>query len=286
MKKLLCLILAVVLLLGFAACGGSSEDGEGGNTADVAVKVEFKAEKYTVDVGDYITFSNLVTVTPEGTELTYTSSDSEIAAIFTPSKGEFEGVAAGEVTITAATKDGKASATCTLSVVGMGTVVGRKDNVGGVINKYYGAVEEPDDTEAKIIIINKNIPEGTDMTNAVTLNYGEVTDSGSAAASYANMNYFVAKTGDPDKCYEFAKVPVGDYVGIIISSRDYTMFKSYDKSEALAEFKSSAIGKYFTDDEAADLVEQFWNREFYIDEFSVVAQETTIFGHKFTPDAE
>ncbi len=289
MKKLLCLALTLVMLFSFAACGGKGDsDGDKGSAGDV--KIEFKSEKYTVEVGGYITFSGLLTVTPADTQLTYTSSDTSVASLFTPSKGEFEGLKAGEVTITAATKDGKASDTCTLTVIGMGSIVGRSTDengvtIGGIANKYWAAVETPDDYDARIIIISKNIAEGTDMTNAVNLNYGEVADNGSAAAAYANLSYFVARTGS-NANYVIKKVPAGEYVGIIISSFDYTTFKDYDQASSVAKFKSTAIAKYFTDTEIETLVGQFYNREFFVDEFTVTAMEETVFGHKFTPGDE
>lgn len=285
MKKLLCLALTLVMLFSFAACGGKGDsDGDKGSASDV--KIEFKSEKYTVEVGGYITFSRLLTVTPADTQLTYTSSDTSIASVFTPAKGEFEGLKAGEVTITAATKDGKVSDTCTLTVVGMGTVVGRSVDesgatIGGIANHYPSTGEYPDDFNARIILISKNIAEGTDMTNAVNLNYGEVADNGSAAAAYANLSYFVARTGS-NANYVIKKVPAGEYVGIIISSYDYTILKNYDLDASIAKFKNTAIAKYFTDSEIETLVGQFYNREFFVDEFTVTAMEETVFGHKFT----
>lgn len=283
MKKLLCLALTLAMLFCVVACGGSD--------ASADVKIEFKAEKYTVEVGGYITFSELLTVTPADTQLTYTSSDTSIASLSTPSKGEFEGLKAGEVTITAATKDGKASATCALTVVGMGTVVGRSvdeatgTSIGGIANKYWIGVETPDDCDARIILISKNIAEGTDMTDAVNLNYGTEGEDGSAAAAYANSTYFVARTGT-NANYEFEKVPAGEYVGLIISSFDYTTYKTYDLDSSIANFKSTAIAKYFTDSEIETLVSKFYDREFFVDEVTVTALETTVFGYKFTPGGD
>lgn len=290
MKKLLCLALTLVMLFSFAACGGKgNSDGDKGAADDV--KIEFKAEKYTVEVGGYITFSEMLTVTPAGTELTYTCSDTSVASLFAPSKGEFEGLKAGEVTITAATKDGKASATCTLTVVGMGTVVGRSVDeetgaaIGGIANKYWSAVETPDDCDARIILISKNIAKGTDMTNAANLDYGEPGEDGSAAAAYANSSYFVGRTGT-NANYTFEKVPEGEYVGLIISSFDYTTFKTYTQASSVAKFKTTAIAKYFTDSQIETLVEQFYDREFFVDEFTVTAMKETVFGHIFKPGDE
>ncbi len=289
MKKLLCLALTLVMLFSFAACGGKS-DADDDKGAAGEVKIEFKEDKYTVEVGGYITFSQLLTVTPADTQLTYTCSDTSVASLFTPSKGEFEGLKAGEVTITAATKDGKVSDTCTLSVVGMGTVVARSVDesgatIGGIANKYWSAVETPDDYDARIIVISKNIAEGTDMTDAVNLNYGEASEDGSAAVAYANSSYFVARTGT-NANYVLQKVPAGEYVGIIISSFDYTKYKDYDQDSSVATFKNTAIAKYFTDSEIETLVAQFYNREFFVDEFTVNAVETTVFGHVFKPGDE
>lgn len=282
MKKLLCLALTLVMLFSFVACGGKSDtDGDKGSAGNV--KIEFKAEKYTVEVGGYITFSEMLTVTPADTKLTYTSSDSSIASLFTPSKGEFEGLKAGEVTITAATKDGKASDTCTLTVIGMGTVI------GDIANKYFSAIETPVDGDARIIIISKNIAEGTDMTNAVNLNYGELGENGWASAAYANSSYFVARTaegGDNSGKYKLEKVPAGDYVGIIISSFDYNRDKDYDQASSVEKFKNTAIAKYFTDGEIETLVSKFYDREFFVDELTVTAMEETVFTHIFKPGDE
>lgn len=290
MKNLLCLMLSVLVLFAFAACGGSDKDtSNNGSTASegkastAATSIKFDAESYTVEVDDYIMLSDHITVEPAGAVVKYTCSDETVAEVSSPSKGEFMGLKTGEVTVTAASEDGSVTATCKLVVAGMGTVVARKDNEGGITNKRWGAVERPDDSDALILLISKNIANGTDMTKAVALECGEEGTDGSCAAAYDG--FFVAKTGDTGN-YELAKVPEGAYVGLIVSSMDYITRKSYDVATATSKIKASAIAGYFTDAQINELVSKIYNREFYVGEISVTANETTIFGHDFQPDID
>ncbi len=284
MKKLLCLLMAVVLVFAFAACGGDKGDGDGANAgATNATAIVFDAESYSVGVDGYITISDHVTVTPAGAKVVYSSSDETIAELSSV-KGEFYGVKGGEVTVTAKSEDGKVVATCKLVVEGKGNVIGRDDetNVGGITNKRYGHVERPDDNDAIIILINTAIAnnDGADMSNAVALNYGEVAQDGSAAAYYDG--YYIAKTGGTGN-YKLENIPEGKYDGIIISSQEYSQ-KLYDVATSVAAFKATAMAKYFTDAEINTMVGAFFNREFYVQEVEVKANENTVFGYDFAID--
>ncbi len=286
MKKLLCLLMAVALIFAFAACGGSDDKTDAskpaGDTAATAVtSIKFDAESYNVGVDDYLMISEHVTVEPTGAKVVYSSSDETIAELSSV-KGEFYGVKSGEVTITAKSEDGKVSATCKLIVAGLGTVVARDNNVGGITNKRWGAVERPDDADAYVIIVPKNLADA-DMSKAVdyVASAGEKGSDGSCAV--AVNGYYIAKTGDTGN-YKLENVPEGDYVGIIISSMDYTAKKSYDKAEAVKTFKASAMAKYFNDTQIDSFVGNFFNREFYVGEFTVAANTNTVFGYDFEPD--
>jgi predicted small lipoprotein YifL len=286
MKKLLCLLMAVALVFAFAACGGSDDKPDasqpaGDAAATAATSIKFDAESYNVGVDDYLMISEHVTVEPAGAKVVYSSSDETIAELSSV-KGEFYGVKSGEVTVTAKSEDGKVTATCKLVVAGVGTVVARDGNVGGITNKRWGAVERPDDSEAYVVIIPKNLADA-DMSKAVdyVANAGEKGADGSCAV--AVNGYFIAKTGDTGN-YTLENVPEGDYVGIVISSMDYTSKKSYDKATAIATFKASAMGKFFNDTQIDSFVGNFFNREFYVGEFTVTANTNTVFGYDFEPD--
>ncbi len=286
MKKLLCLLMAVLVLFAFAACGSDSDgDTNSGSQADAtgeATAITFDAESYTVEVGEYITLKEKITVTPAGATVKFSCSDESVAEVYSATNGEFFGAKSGEVTVTVASADGKVTATCKLVVAGIGTIVGRDDdtNVGGITNKRWGAVERPDDSDAYIVVLPKGL-SGADMSKAVNLEAGEKASDGSCAV--AVNGYYIAKTGDTGN-YTLEDIPEGDYVGIIISSMDYTSKKQYDVNTALSTFKASAIGSYFTDAEASDFVQKFFNREFYVGEFSVTANTKTVFGYDFEPD--
>ena len=282
MKKLLCLLMALVLVFAFAACGGDKGSTDDGKTnANGATTIKFDAESYNVGVDAYIMISDHVTVEPAGAKVVYSSSDETIAELSSV-KGEFYGVKSGEVTVTAKSEDGKVVATCKLVVAGMGNVIGRDDvnNIGGITNKSWGHVERPDDNDAIIIIINTAIASGTDMSNAVAMKYGEPGADGSAAAYYDG--YYIAKTGGTGN-YKLENIPEGKYVGLIVSSKVYTQ-KSYDVNEAVSTFKASPMGKCFTDTEINTMVGEFFNREFYVGELEVKANEDTVFGYDFEPD--
>lgn len=289
MKKILCLMLSVLVLFAFAACG-NSENGSSDNASTEsksgsvsATSIKFDAESYMVEVDDYIMLSDHITVEPAGATVKYSCSDETVAEIASPSKGEFMGLKTGEVTVTAASEDGTVTATCKLIVAGMGTVVARKDNEGGITNKRWGAVERPDDANALVLIISKNIADGTDMSKAVALDCGEKGADGSCVASY--NGFYVAKTGDTGN-YNLEKIPEGEYVGLIVSSMDYTSHKTYNVNTAVSALKASALSKYFTDAEINKLADSIYNREFYVGELTVTAKETTVFGYDFQPDVQ
>ena len=286
MKKLLCLLMAVALVFAFAACGGNNEGNTNSTASNAApagaTSIKFDAESYTVGVEEYIEFKNHVTVEPAGAEIKFSCSDETIAEVYSATKGEFFGAKSGEVTVTASSADGKVTATAKLVVAGVGTVVARDNNVGGITNKRWGAVERPDDADAYVIILPKSL-SGADMSKAVeyAANAGEKGSDGSCAV--AVNGYYIAKTGDTGN-YKLENVPEGEYIGIIISSMDYTSRKQYSEADALATFKASAMGKYFSDAEAGQLVAKFFNREFYVGELTVTANTNTVFGYDFEPD--
>ncbi len=299
MKKLLCLLMAMFVLFSFAACGeseGSADkdaaskdngsvvsdknDNSTNSDSTVATSIKFDAESYTIGIGDDIKLIDHVTVEPAGAAVEFSCSDESIAVMYSKSTGDIGGEASGEVTITVTSGD--VSATCKLVVAGFGTIVARDKNVGGITNKRWGAVERPDDPDAYVIIVPKNL-SGADMSKAV--NYvetaGEKLSDGSCAV--AVNGYYVAKSGDTGN-YTLNDVPEGEYVGIIISSMDYTSKKGYDKAEAIATFKASPMAKYFTDAEINSFVGNFYNREFYVGEFTVTANTNNVFGYDFEPD--
>ncbi len=288
MKKLLCLLMSVLVLFAFAACGGSEDTGstpDNGSqdaTTGAVTSIKFDAESYTIGVEEYIELKDHITVEPAGAAVKFSCSDETVAEVYSESKGELCGVKSGEVTITAASADGKITATCKLVVAGMGTIVARDNNEGGITNKRWGAVERPDDSEAYIVIIPKGL-SGADMSKAVDYiaNAGEKATDGSCAV--AVNGYYIAKTGDTGN-YALENVPEGDYIGIIISSMDYTSRKTYSEADALATFKASAMGSYFSDAEAGQFVGKFYNREFHVGELSVTANTKTVFGYDFEPD--
>lgn len=289
MKKLFCLMLSVMLVLSFAACGGETGDdnsqnesvASGSDTAAVATSIKFDAESYTIKVEGFITLSKCVTIEPAGADITFSSSDESIAEVASAKKGEVNGVKPGEVTITASSADGSVTATCKLSVVGLGTIVARDGNDGGITNKRWDAVERPDDADAKILVVSKSIVAGTDMSKAVAFDYGAKLADGSCTASYDG--FYIAKTGDAGN-YKLENVPAGDYVGIIVSSRDYTPYKDYSEAEALSKLKSSALAPFFSDSELASMAKTIYNREFHIAEFTLEANQTYIFGCHFAPN--
>ena len=127
MKKLLCLMMSVLLLFSFAACGGDSE-GTGSNsstdTASVTV-LKFDAESYTIGIAESIELSKYVIVEPAGTKLNFTSDNAEVANIYNATTGDYEGAKTGETTVTVTA--GSLTATCKLIVAGKGTVVARND---------------------------------------------------------------------------------------------------------------------------------------------------------------
>ncbi len=285
MKKLLCLLMAVVLVFAFAACGNSDKDDASkpdGNAATVATSIKFDAESYTVGVEDYLMISEHVTVEPAGAKVVYSSSDETIAELSSV-KGEFYGVKSGEVTVTAKSEDGKVSATCKLLVVGFGSIVDSDGNVGGITNKRWGYSEVRGDADAYVIIVPKNLEDGTDMSKAVDYITTTSEKAGDGSCAVAVNGYYVAKTGDTCN-YKIENVPEGEYIGLIISSWDYTTKKDYDKATAVSTFKASAMGKYFSDAEINSLVSKFYEREFYVGELSVTTNNNTIFGYNFEPD--
>lgn len=290
MKRIIAFAVCALMIFALAACGskdtGSSADSKTDSSvsANAAVKsLKFDAEKYNVRVDGYSQLSDHLTADPSDAKVTYSVSDEEIATI--SKKGEIYGVKEGTVTVTAASEDGSVTATCTVAVVGFGTIVARNEETGegGITTKRIGAPEAPDDSEAVVIIISKDLAAGTDMTGAVEFDYGERNADGYFGKAYDG--YYVVKNND--KCnFKLTDVPAGDYVGLIVCSRDYTSAKSYAGINVAADLKASAFGKYFTDAELTKLASNkiIDKREYWVGEFTVKANETTAFGHAFAVD--
>lgn len=288
MKKLLCLMLSLMLLFSFAACGEESGGTTNSNSTpsvddngSKATAISFDAESYTVAAGEYIELIDHVTVEPAGEKVTFSCSDESIAEVFSAARGEILGAAVGEVTITVTS--GKVSATCKLNVIGLGNICARDDatNTGGSItNKRWMAAEKPVDTNAYIVIISKDIAENADMSNAVALNAGTEQADGMAIAQYDG--YYVINSDNTGN-YRLENVPVGEYVGLIVSSNLYA-YKTYTKDAAIAQFKETEIASYFTDAEINTLVSSFYNREFHVGTIKVEATKTSIFTHAFRID--
>lgn len=289
MKKLIALAVCALMIFSLAACGSkdnssSSDQASTASSAAASVKsLKFDAEKYDVRVDGYSQLSDHLTVDPAGAKVTYSVSDESVATI--SNKGEIYGAKEGTVTVTATSEDGSVSATCTVAVVGFGTIVARNEEngEGGITTKRIGAPEAPDDSEAIVIIISKDLAAGTDMTGAVEFDYGVRNSEGYFGKAFDG--YYVVKNND--KCnFKLTDVPAGDYVGLIVCSRDYTSAKNYSGRDVAAELKASAFGKYFTDAELTKLASNkiIANREYWVGELTVKANETTAFGHSFAID--
>ena len=284
MKKLLCLLMAMFVLFSFAACGGG--EGESKDQSEASSQtpagnatVKFDAESYTVGIEECITLKDHIVVEPADTAVKFSCTDETVVEVFSDSIGEFMGLKTGEVTVTVTA--GEATATCKLIVAGMGTIVHSDGNEGGITNRRWKAVERPNDDKAYVVVIPKNLAAGTDMSKIVNLEVGEKLADGSSIV--AVNGYYIAKTGSTGN-YTFENVPEGEYVGLIISGMDYTRNIRYDMATSVAEFKATAIARYFTDAEITSFVEKFYDREFYVNEFTVSANQKTVFGHFFEPD--
>ncbi len=280
MKKVLCLIMTVLLLFSFAACGGETPESPSsqestGSTANVTVK--FDDDAYVIGIEENIILSEHIKVEPAGTKLSFSADKADIITLYNATTGEFEGAKTGEVTVTVTA--GSATATCKVVVQGTGTVMAREEGSSdfGIANRWWKETETPSDPNAKILIIPKNLTAGTDMAGAVALmSYADET--------YSKYDgYFVAKT-DVTGNYEIKYVPEGEYVALIVSSLDYTIHKEYKKEDAVATFKASDMGKFFTDAEIDTLVGGFYNREFIVKQLIVTANQVNVLGHVFEAD--
>jgi hypothetical protein len=283
MKKILSLILAIAMLFCFAACGGSDSTDSSAEGTTGATSIKFSAESYEVRVNGYKMVSDGIVIEPAGAKVVYESSDNDVATI--SKKGEVNGLKEGTVTITAKSEDGKVSATCTVVVKGFGSIVARdaKTGEGGITQKRYNAPEAPDDTNAIIVIISKNVDKSADKTIVTTLDYGTRNEDG-----YYNMSgegFYVTRNNDKGN-YLLEDVPTGEYVGLIICSKDYTNYKSYDNSTIASTLKASKLSEVLSDAEIEAIAgcAPIQSREFYVSEFSVEAEQTTVFGHAFRID--
>ena len=289
MKKILCLILAVAMLFSFAACGGSeSSEAESvadntESTATGATSIKFAADTYEVKVGGYKMVSDGIVIEPAGAKVVYSSSDTDVVSI--SKKGEVNGLKEGTVTITAKSEDGSVSATCTVVVLGYGSIVARDEEtkVGGITQKRYKAPEAPDDTNAIVVIISKNVDKAADKAIVTSFDFGARNEDGYYFKS--GEGFYVTRNNDKGN-YLLEDVPTGDYVGLIICSKDYTNYKTYDNSTIAANLKASALAGVLSDAEIDAIAArpEIQSREFVVKEFSVKAEETTVFGHDFRID--
>ena len=295
MKKILALILCLALLFSFAACGGSDSDdsnstdngtvnaGDNNSVAASVTSIKFAAETFEVKVGGYKMVSEGIVIEPAGSKVLYESSDSDIASV--SKKGEVSGLKEGTVTITAKSEDGSVTATCTVVVKGYGSIVARDEEtkVGGITQKRYKAPEAPDDTNAIIVIISKNVDKSADKTIVTTLDYGTRNEDGYYFKS--GEGFYVSRNNDKGN-YLLEDVPAGDYVGLIICSKDYTNFKTYDNSTIVTTLKGSKLAEVLSDAEIEALAAcaPIQSREFVVKELTVKPEETTVFGHDFRID--
>ncbi len=285
MKKILALILAIAMLGCFAACGGSGDDSTASDGEAQATSIKFSADTYEVKVDGYTKVSEGITIEPAGAKVTYEVSDENIATI--DKKGEVNGIAEGTVTVTAKSLDGKVSATCTVVVKGYGKVSSHNEDrtEGGITNKRAGAPEEPDDTGAIIVIVSKKIDKSVDKTAITTLNFGTRNEDGYYIT--AGEGFYVTRNNDKGH-YLIEDVPAGDYIGLIISSKDYTNFshiKTYDNTTIYPTLQAK-FADYLTDDEIKALAAHtaLQSREYHIAEFTVTANAITPFYKAFRID--
>lgn len=297
MKKLLCLVLILSMVLCFAACGGSGDTGSKDATVKEPTSISFDAETINLGVGEYYSVSKNVKVEPADAKVTYNVSDDTICEI--SKKGELNGLKAGEITVTAGSSDGSVKATIKIKVIGYGTLIGfdksydgytlehdGKPVGGGIRNKRPNSIERNLDIDARYLIIPRNMAEGVDMAGAVKLDYGEdKNEEGWFVKFHGDINnnagYIVAKNEPNTTSFECDKVPEGKYYCLIVSSRDYTEYKSYDGRDTAAELKNTAIAKWFNDTQIAELASLFTEREYGVIEFEVKTGEKYYFEHLF-----
>jgi hypothetical protein len=224
-----------------------------------------------------------IVVEPAGAKVLYEISDTDIATI--SKKGEVNGLKVGTVTVTAKSEDGKVTATCTVVVKGFGSVVARDTETGegGITMKRYLLPEAPDDTNAIIVVVSKNIDKSVDKTAIKTLDFGARNEDGYYVT--AGEGFYVARNNDKGN-YLLENVPAGDYVGLIICSKDYTDNKTYDNSTIASTLAQSKLGEVLSAEEieAIAACAPIQSREFVVKEFTVNPQETTVFGHAFNVD--
>ncbi len=283
MKKIFCLILSFVMLFSFAACGSGSTDSNASDGATGATSIKFSKETYEVNVGDYNMISDGIVIEPAGAKVVYEVSDTEVATI--SKKGEVNGLKEGTVTVTAKSEDGKVTATCTVVVKGFGSIVARDPvtGEGGITMKRYRLPEAPDDTNAIIVVISKTIDKSIDKTAIKTLDFGAKNEDGYYITS--GEGFYVTRNNDKGN-YLLQNVPSGDYVGLIICSKDYTDNKTYDNSTIADTLKASKLSEVLSAEEIEAIAgcAPIQSREFVVKEFTVNAQETIVFGHAFNVD--
>lgn len=302
MKRLLSLILCLSLVLCFAACGGGDNQGNadaanGGGSGNQPTSVKFAVDSYAIGVGETKLIKNEITVEPAGAAVTYSSADASICTV--DANGKVVGVKAGTTTVTAGSADGSVKATCTVTVVAYGTVIGFEKGYagykltssegnsvdGGIRNKRPTAPEMNLDPNAKLVFIPVNMEAGVDMFAAAGLNYGSENDEGWYYTFHGdvagNKGYVVAKTHEDNNSFEF-NLPEGDYYVLIVSSYDnYANYYDYASRNTVAELKSSAIGKWFTDSELSTLSNKIGNHLFSVITITVKAGEKYYFEHLF-----
>ena len=94
---------------------GTSQDPGGQNSSQTPQETKIKLDKTTLKLEKKGTYTLKATVTPAGTKISWSSSDTSVATVTKNGKVKAK-EKVGVVTITAKTEDGKAKATCTVTV--------------------------------------------------------------------------------------------------------------------------------------------------------------------------
>lgn len=307
MKKILCLLLCFVMVFALVACGSGDNGDASTNGEDVvtATSLKFKSNNYTIAVDELKDLSKELVVEPSDAKVTFATSDVKIAAV-NKVKGDVCGNTKGEVTLTATS--GSLKAECKIKVTVYGTVMANPDK--GVYFKPIGTTGDNPDGDALVVIIPKDLPEGTDMSKAVIEQYYEKSsdgkyhtyptkgfkkDSKNRYQTISYNGYFVARVNSADRNagekvanYKIENVPSGEYYGLIVCGYPYDMKfpgkKNYDARDVLAEFSATEFAKFFSEVEINEIVKALKYKEYYVGELTVEEGKTTLFDAAFRID--